>query len=95
MAKTFRELVDKTSNANSRTIAAERTMELLKECEMEKITWLDLYNFLYNKAHDFRNLGSFDWSAEVKVLNPKSGMAQDIETNADLLSSGVIGYHND
>lgn len=62
---------------------------------MDKITWLDLYNFLYRKAHDFKNLGNFDWSAEVKVLNPKSGIAQDIETNSDLLSAGVIGYHND
>ena len=94
MAKSFKELVDKTSNENSRTIAAKRTDELLKEYDM-KVTWLDLYNFLYQKAHDFNNLGDFDWSAEVKVLNPKDGVAKQVETNTDLLSAGVIGYFND
>lgn len=95
MAKSFKELVEKTSNENSRTIAAERTKQLLKEFGMDKITWLDLYNFLYNKAHDFNNLGNFDWSAEVRVLNPKDGVAKQVETNTDLLSAGVIGYFND
>jgi hypothetical protein len=76
MAKSFRDLVEKTSNANSRDIAAKRTEELLKEYKM--VTWLDLYNFLYNKAHDLNNLGNFDWSATIKVVDPETGEEQII-----------------
>jgi hypothetical protein len=77
MAKSFRDLVEKTSNANSRDIAAKRTEELLKEYKM--VTWLDLYNFLYNKAHDFPNLGKFNWNAEIRVLNGETGEEYSIE----------------
>lgn len=48
---------------------------------MLKITWLDLYNFLYHKAHDFKNLGNFNWNAEIKVLNPETGEQYSIEPN--------------
>jgi len=34
---------------------------------MDKMNWLDLYNFLHQKAHDFKNLGKFPWQEEVKV----------------------------
>lgn len=75
MAKSFDDLLAKTSTVNSRIIAAKRTEELLREYKMEKITWLDLYNFLYRKAHDLNNLGSFNWGAEIKVkaVDPKTG----------------------
>lgn len=81
MSKSFKELVNKTSTENSRTIAAERTKELLKEYGMDKITWLDFYNFLYRKAHDFDNLGKFDWSAAIKVVDPETGKEYSIEPN--------------
>lgn len=84
----------KTSNSNSKSIAVKRTEELSKEFKVEKITWLDLYNFLYEKAHDFKNLGSFDWNSEIKILDPKSGVAKNIETNSELMSAGLIGYHD-
>lgn len=79
MAKSFKELVDKTSTENSKNIAAKRTEELLKEYKVNEITWLDLYNFLYHKAHDLKNLGSFKWDSEVKVINPKTGEEFSIE----------------
>ena len=84
MAKSFKELVDKTSNENSRTIAVKRTDELLKEYDM-KVTWLDLYNFLYHKAHDLNNLGNFDWSSAIKVVDPETGdnIFKEIKSNND------------
>lgn len=79
MAKSFQDLVDKTSTENSKKIAEKRTEELLKEYKMDKITWLDVYNFLYHKAHDLRNLGKFNWSEEVKVIDPETGKQYTIE----------------
>jgi hypothetical protein len=79
MAKSFKELVEKTSTENSKNIAEKRTEELLREYKLDKITWLDLYNFLYYKAHDFKNLGKFKWDSEVKVINPKTGEEFHIE----------------
>lgn len=34
-----------------------------------KMTWLDLYNFLYNKANDLKNLGKFPWDENVEVFD--------------------------
>lgn len=36
---------------------------------MNRMTWLDLYNFLYERANDVKNLGSFPWQEEVKVFD--------------------------
>jgi len=33
------------------------------------MTWLDLYNFLYDRANDVKNPGSFPWQEEVKVFD--------------------------
>ena len=33
------------------------------------MTWLDLYNFLYERANDVKNPGSFPWQEEVKVFD--------------------------
>lgn len=46
---------------------------------MSNITWLDLYNFLYKKAHDLHNLGNFNWSANIKVVNPETGEEYEVE----------------
>jgi hypothetical protein len=33
------------------------------------MTWLDLYNFLYERANDVKNPGSFPWQQEVSVFD--------------------------
>ena len=33
------------------------------------MNWLDLYNFLYQRANDVKNLGQFPWQEEVKVFD--------------------------
>jgi hypothetical protein len=33
------------------------------------MTWLDLYNFLYERANDINNLGSFPWQENVQVFD--------------------------
>lgn len=33
------------------------------------MTWLDLYNFLYERANDVKNPGSFPWQEEIKVFD--------------------------
>jgi hypothetical protein len=33
------------------------------------MTWLDLYNFLHQRANDVKNLGSFPWQEEVSVFD--------------------------
>lgn len=33
------------------------------------MTWLDLYNFLYQRANDIHNLGSFPWQENVQVFD--------------------------
>jgi hypothetical protein len=45
------------------------------------MNWLDLYNFLYERAHDMKNLGQFDWQSEVKVYDNAYGEL----FNADLI----------
>jgi len=41
--------------------------QLLKP--MEKMSWLDLYNYLHAQAHDFKNMGKFPWREEVKIFD--------------------------
>lgn len=33
------------------------------------MTWLDLYNFLYEQANYSKNIGKFDWQQEIKVFD--------------------------
>ena len=33
------------------------------------MTWLDLYNYLYERANDIKNPGSFPWQEKVKVFD--------------------------
>jgi hypothetical protein len=47
---------------------------------MNKMTWLDLYNFLHSQAHDFKNLGQFNWSAPVVVHDAETGEEYDCDT---------------
>jgi len=34
--------------------------------------WIDLYNFLYERANDINNLGQFPWQEPVKVFDFES-----------------------
>ena len=43
--------------------------------------WIDLFQFLNQRANDFQNLGKFDWQAEVKVYDNQYGGLY----NADLI----------
>lgn len=33
------------------------------------MTWLELYNFLYEKANNIKTLGEFNWDEEVVVYD--------------------------
>jgi hypothetical protein len=33
------------------------------------MTWLDLYNYLYERANDIKNPGSFPWQDTVEVFD--------------------------
>jgi hypothetical protein len=35
----------------------------------KQMTWLDLYNFLYEKANDINGEGNFPWSENVTVFD--------------------------
>jgi hypothetical protein len=37
------------------------------------MNWLDLYNFLHQRANDVKNLGSFNWQAPVEVHDNQYG----------------------
>ena len=40
---------------------------------LEKISWLDLYNYLYDQAHDFDKMGKFNWQAEIVLHDAETG----------------------
>jgi hypothetical protein len=35
--------------------------------------WIDLFQFLNERANDMKNLGKFDWQSEVKVYDNAYG----------------------
>jgi hypothetical protein len=37
------------------------------------MTWIDLFQFLNERANDLKNLGQFDWQAEVMVYDNNYG----------------------
>lgn len=43
--------------------------------------WIDLFQFLNERANDLKNLGQFDWQADVKVYDNSYGGLY----NADLI----------
>lgn len=40
---------------------------------MNNMTWLDLYNFLYEKANDNRNFGKINWQDSVMIHDANTG----------------------
>lgn len=45
---------------------------------MNKMTWLDLYNYLYTQAN--LNVGGFDWSSPVMVHDASTGNEYNCDT---------------
>ena len=35
--------------------------------------WIDLFQFLNERANDYKNLGKFDWQNEIKVFDMNIG----------------------
>ena len=40
---------------------------------MNKMTWLDLYNFLYDRANNISAVGTFDWNKPVLIHDADTG----------------------
>ena len=40
---------------------------------MTAMKWIDLFQFLNERANDIRNLGSFDWQAPVIIHDAETG----------------------
>lgn len=40
---------------------------------MNKMSWLDLYNYLHAQANGLDNIGSFDWNSPVMVHDAETG----------------------
>jgi hypothetical protein len=47
---------------------------------MNKMTWLDLYSFLYKQANDTKNFGNFDWQSPVIIHDASTGDECDCDT---------------
>lgn len=47
--------------------------------------WIDLFQFLNERANDFKNLGKFDWQANIRVYDNKQG---------DIYDADLIELHN-
>lgn len=47
---------------------------------MNTLTWLDLYNFLYQQANDTKNFGQFDWSSPVIIHDAETGSEYSCDT---------------
>ena len=39
----------------------------------EPMKWIDLFQFLNQRANDMKNLGKFDWQSEVEVYDNSYG----------------------
>jgi hypothetical protein len=40
---------------------------------MNKMTWLDLYQYLHSQANDISNIGKLDWNSSVLVHDAETG----------------------
>ena len=41
--------------------------------------WIDLFQFLNERANDYKNLGNFDWQSEIKVFDLNLGEHYDAD----------------
>lgn len=47
---------------------------------MSKITWLELYNYLYETANSIHKHGTFDWQKDVVIYDNESGEEKTCDT---------------
>ena len=47
---------------------------------MQNMTWLDLYNFLHERANNVNAVGTFDWNKPVQVLDNATGELFNCDT---------------
>lgn len=47
---------------------------------MNTLTWLDLYNLLYNYANDINNLQKLDWNKPVIIHDAETGNEHTCDT---------------
>lgn len=45
-----------------------------------KMTWLDLYSFLVERANNINAVGTFDWNKPVKIFDNATGELLDCDT---------------
>lgn len=47
---------------------------------MNKMTWLELYNFLHQQANSIHSVGSLDWNNPVKIYDATTGEESTCDT---------------
>ena len=47
---------------------------------MNKMTWLDLYNYLHAQANGLDNFGKFDWNSPVMIHDASTGDEVNCDT---------------
>jgi len=47
---------------------------------MNKMSWLDLYNFLHSQANKSENIGRFEWNSPVVIHDAETGDEYDCDT---------------
>ena len=63
---------------------------------MKQMTWLDLYNFFFERANNINAIGTFDWNKPVQVFDNATGELFDTDTyylNSDLVF--IINHSKD
>ena len=53
---------------------------------MNKMTWLDLYNYLHAQANGLDNFGKFDWNSPVMIHDASTG--DEVSCDTWVISSG-------
>lgn len=43
------------------------------------MNWLDLYNYLYDQAHDMEKMGEFNWQEEIVLHDANTGEEKGVD----------------
>jgi hypothetical protein len=43
------------------------------------MTWLQLYNYLYDQAHKLENIGKFNWQEEIVLHDCQTGEERGVD----------------
>jgi hypothetical protein len=54
------------------------------------MTWLDLYNFLYEQANCSKNIGKFDWQQTIKIFD--YGTLDYYEANINQMPDRIVAF---